>query len=717
MRGRTIASVALIVVGAVLLALGTVAYYARTEVVDERAFVDRAVVALDDDRVREVAGREIVVNLVDRGSTDLVAARPLLESVVAVALTTDPFKRVYRLAVREITRALFVRGSDDVTLELADAGQTVALGMRAVSPKLARQIPENLDVPLLSLREGELATRTLGYADNVRALGIVLPPLALLAFVAAIALAPDRRIAVLRGGVAVGAAGALLAVALVLIRARMLAGLHGSDELTDADVQAAAGGVFDAILGDLSSWALAIGFLGVILAGAAAALDPVRIAVPGARLRRLLDRPATTAGRALRGAAALALGIFAVWEPGVALHVAAILAGAGFVFFGAVELLVLLPRRATSVPGARAARIRALATAGIAAIVAVGGAAALMLAATGGDEGTTASAAANPAGGCNGSVGLCDLRLNEAVFAGTHNSFSAADSPGWFIADQRRTIDRQLRDGIRLFLIDTHWGVQGPDGHVRTDFEAEGSDRNKVAAALPPEQLRLAERVAGRLGVRGQGDGRRDAWLCHTVCELGATRLVDALTVYRRFLDEHRGEVVILFVEPYVPPAAFAKATERAGLDRHVATLDRDEPLPTLGELVRSDRRLIVLAEQDADGSVPWYHDGFSLVQDTPLRATTPDQLSCARYRGTADSPLLMLNHWADVFPPRLRANKPFLRKDFILEHAARCARERRQPVNLIAVDHYDQGELIPAVAELNARRVRAHRAGVQPDR
>jgi hypothetical protein len=342
--------------------------------------------------------------------------------------------------------------------------------------------------------------------------------------------------------------------------------------------------------------------------------------------------------------------------------------------------------------------------------VAVGGAAGLMVAATGGKEGATARAAADPVGACNGSVGLCGLRLNEAVFAGTHNSFSAADSEGWYIADQRRTIDRQLNDGIRLFLIDTHWGVQEADGHVRTDFEAEGSDRNKVAAALPPEQLRLAERVAGRLGVRGEGDGRREAWLCHTVCELGATRLVDALTVYRRFLEEHRGEVVILFVEPYVPPAAFADAAKRAGLDRHVATLDRDEPLPTLGELVRSDRRLVVLAEEDADGSVPWYHDGFSFVQDTPLRATTPEQLSCARYRGTADSPMLMLNHWADVFPPRLRANKPFLREQFILEHTARCARERRQPVNLIAVDHYDQGGLIPAVAELNAQRVRADR-------
>jgi hypothetical protein len=38
---------------------------------------------------------------------------------------------------------------------------------------------------------------------------------------------------------------------------------------------------------------------------------------------------------------------------------------------------------------------------------------------------------------------------------------------------------------------------------------------------------------------------------------------------------------------------------------------------------------------------------------------------------------------------------------------AARCARERRQPVNMIAVEDYDQGALIPAVEELNARRIR----------
>jgi hypothetical protein len=66
-----------------------------------------------------------------------------------------------------------------------------------------------------------------------------------------------------------------------------------------------------------------------------------------------------------------------------------------------------------------------------------------------------------------------------------------------------------------------------------------------------------------------------------------------------------------------------------------------------------------------------------------------------------------MLNHWADVFAPRLRANRPLLRRAVILARARRWARERGMPVNLIAVDHYDQGGLVGAVAALNAERAR----------
>ena len=87
--------------------------------------------------------------------------------------------------------------------------------------------------------------------------------------------------------------------------------------------------------------------------------------------------------------------------------------------------------------------------------------------------------------------------------------------------------------------------------------------------------------------------------------------------------------------------------------------LDRNAPLPTLGELVRSDKRLVVFTEHDADGTVPWYLDGFSFVQDTPLGGPSPDELSCKLQPGRRrDSPLLMLNQWADLFPPRAQRQR-----------------------------------------------------------
>jgi hypothetical protein len=443
-----------------------------------------------------------------------------------------------------------------------------------------------------------------------------------------------------------------------------------------------------------------------VLGAAAAALDPEDVERPLARLRRrVAERPASSWGRALRGAAAVGAGVLVLLNPTLALEVGALLFGAVLVFFGASELLSMLQGR-TAERRDQPARVRAFAVAGAAGLVIAAAATAFVLVSTDSAEEVEARVAGSSTRSCNGSVSMCELPLNEAVFAGTHNSFSAADSPGWFIPNQRRTIKRQLADGVRLFLIDPHWGVEDDEGNVRTDFDAEARDRNRVAAAMPPEVRRAAQRVAGRLGAGDLAGGERDVWLCHNVCELGATKMVDSLREIREFLDENRGEVVILFLEPYVPPEEIARVFREAGISRYLATLDRDEPLPTVGELVNENRRVIVITENDADGTPPWYMDGFSFVQDTPLGARKVSELRCAPNRGTADSPILMLNHWADLVPPRREANAPFLRREVILDRAHQCERRRGLPVGLIATDHYDQGELIEAVADLNAERV-----------
>ncbi len=235
---------------------------------------------------------------------------------------------------------------------------------------------------------------------------------------------------------------------------------------------------------------------------------------------------------------------------------------------------------------------------------------------------------------------------------------------------------------------------------MRTDLAGEDSSRNKVARELSPAALRAADRVAGRVGRELPASERRP-YLCHTLCELGSEPLDDELGVISAFLDANPREAVILFVEPYVPVDDLERAFASAGLLEQAAELRRDEPLPTLGELARAGTRLIVLAEEDG-GARPWYLPRFSFVQDTPLGAEAPAELRCRRSRGSADSPLYLINHWIPPYPPSVSRNA--LIGGRVLERRLdRCERSRRLVPNLVAVDFYERSGVVDIAREQRA--------------
>jgi hypothetical protein len=304
---------------------------------------------------------------------------------------------------------------------------------------------------------------------------------------------------------------------------------------------------------------------------------------------------------------------------------------------------------------------------------------------------------------CNGSPTLCSRPLDEVIFAGTHNSFAASREPGWYFASQTYPIPRQLQDGIRAILIDIHYGVyDAATGRVRTDLRAEGSDRNKVAQQLPASALQIADRVAGGIGV-GTLKGTPRPYLCHTLCELGAEPLADELRAIATFLGAHADQVLIVIVEDYVPPSTIQHAFAEAGLTRYLATLQMHAPLPTLGQLIKNGHRLLVFAEVDG-GSPSWYMPAFSFIQDTPLGALHPGQLSCARYRGEQDSRMLLLNHWIPPFPPSPAINAQIGRAAFLRARIMRCTRERHTAGAIVAVDFYERTTVVKVAQEFNAR-------------
>jgi hypothetical protein len=466
---------------------------------------------------------------------------------------------------------------------------------------------------------------------------------------------------------------------------------------SDAERDALAA-LWSAMFGDLRAAGLMVALGGVVVAAlASGALAPQRLDAVGAWTWRGVRsrRPSVAVGRTVL---LTALGIALVLEPLMATRAIAVIAGAVLATTGVARLTARLSTRAA--PGGPQPR----------ATAALGGAMAFTLALTIGavalvvpapdDRGSALRAA--PAGACNGAVSLCGRRLDEVMFAATHNSYAASDQPGWFFANQRHGIARQLDDGIRGLLIDVHYGVRDPDrGRVRTDLAYEGSSRNKVVRQLGPDAVRTAERLAGRIGsapIRGP----RDVFLCHTLCELGAEPIGGELAALRRFLEAHQREVVVVFVEPYVPVEEIERAFRAARLLPALATFGRSEPLPTLGDLIGAGTPLVVLAEEDG-GTRPWYLPGFSFVQDTPLGARRPNELSCDRARGDADSPLLLMNHWIDTFPPSVSRNRA-IGGSFLRRRLARCERERGLVPNLVAVDYYENTDVVRIAKQFNAR-------------
>ena len=115
-------SVVLIVVATVLGTAGGVTLYARQQIIAPRAFAGRAADALDHDALRRVVAREIVVQLIDQGSTDLISARPVLESVVDFVVRSDPFRRLFHGAALNANRLLFVRDRGNAAFDASNVG-------------------------------------------------------------------------------------------------------------------------------------------------------------------------------------------------------------------------------------------------------------------------------------------------------------------------------------------------------------------------------------------------------------------------------------------------------------------------------------------------------------------------------------------------------------------------------------------------------------------
>ena len=283
---------------------------------------------------------------------------------------------------------------------------------------------------------------------------------------------------------------------------------------------------------------------------------------------------------------------------------------------------------------------------------------------------------------CNGMKSLCERTFDQVVLAGTHNAMSAA-SLGWQIPNQSLAIPEQLDGGIRALLIDTHYGRLQPDGTVRTDDDGEVTE-----------------------GVRG-------TYLCHVLCEFGATKLAPALRQIRKWLRANPDNVLLIENEDYITSADFVSAMERSGLLDHVYRGPRT-PWKTLEQMIAKRHQVVMLADRNSQGDPKWYRPTYKgIMQETPYTFNPPSELtdpanwpdSCRPNRGGTDGSLFLMNHWSPSTAPQqpnLEQSAQVNALDVILGRARTCAEIRGRIPTLIAVDQFQVGGVIEAVRQLN---------------
>jgi hypothetical protein len=697
--------------GGVLAVLGLLAGHVNRNVLDGPTFARHVDEIRTDDAVAAAIGRSITTQVL-AANPDLVAVRPLIEAVATRVAGSEVLAGPARLAARVTHEALTVGDADSVALRIADAGAVTTAVLVAVVPDRA-PVTTDVSVTLATIGDQSFASTTIQVARVVGVLSWLFPLAALACFGTAIGLSRSRWRTAAAVGRSVLVAAAVAATLLVI----------GGFAVRLLDVGTLSGAVGQAAWQHLVRpiwWSVALlaaAGVAVVLATEPGGHRAVARQVTRVRAA-LLGRPQHPAGIAVRAAVAVVIGIAAVVEPLGLVELAIVLVGIALILF-AISEISGLAAAAHPVPAAEASGeapgtsgtdpappgaqpIRAMVAA---RPVALAVAALAMLA-----IGTGVALASRPGGEitltgtgvvCNGHPELCDRPFDEVAYVASHNSMAVAGARGWFLGEQSDPIPIQLDQGVRALLIDV-WPGQPAGSVVRTAGHSHQEALRVAEEELGPDIVAAALRIAD--SVAGTAVGPEARFLCHGLCETGSTPLLETLAQIRVWLATNPDEVVTLFIEDHVDAAQIATDVAAAGLLPFVHQPVAGQPWPTLGEMIRSGQRLVVMLEAGAGGDDdPWLVNGFEFTQETPYTFPTVDSFSCEPNRGAPDASLLLLNHWLAGFSSLVSDAELVNARDVLLPRAEQCREERSQIPNFVAVNFVSIGDVHEVVDTLNS--------------
>lgn len=519
---RTALSITLASLCALCLTAGLVRTWISDAIYDDDRFAGTAVRVIEREDVR----REIRTSIVDhviRQQPDLVSARPIIETVVDAALRSKAFETIMAEAARDLHRTVFETDQRSLILNLSDLMTIAVAGVRAYDPTLADRLPGGPNTAALELASRSTATRIAEVDRRLAVLSWVLIAGAAASAAGAVLVSGSLSRTVLVIGTSLVACAIVVWLAIGLVGAIIARQVGGDEVIGEAAAEA-----WRIYADGLVWWMWLQALAGLVLAVLASNLvAPSPVSQRLASMRAVWEAAwAHSAARTVLAGGIATAGLLLVVAPEPTFRVSAQAVGLGTLYLGTGEMLRGLGlARERTLPRVRQRRSdtilavapRLLAGSGllVAATFAV-----VVFWVNRDSLRTEPASSIPPIESCNGMNALCDRQINEVVFPATHNSMAAAESPGWYLSEQLRTIPGQLDDGVRGLLIDVYYGYATNRG-VRTD-PAVGNVANRLEPWFGPEALESARNLADAYGPIPQG-AQPALYLCHGYCELGAT--------------------------------------------------------------------------------------------------------------------------------------------------------------------------------------------------
>ncbi|EEP81824.1 predicted protein [Uncinocarpus reesii 1704] len=274
---------------------------------------------------------------------------------------------------------------------------------------------------------------------------------------------------------------------------------------------------------------------------------------------------------------------------------------------------------------------------------------------------------------CNGRPEFCDRRYADMRFVGAHNSPFVGILPQH---NQEISVTKQLDLGIRYL-----------QGQTRVHKE------------------------------------KKTLNMCHTSCFLEDAGPVEKfLGTIKTWLDGHPEEVVTLLLTngDFVDISRFDEAFTKSGIKKYVYVPPAAPDVipmgswPTLGEIIKSGKRLIVFLDYKADMSkYPYILDEFAYYFETPFSTTDPKFPQCKIDRppnAKADGRLYLVNHTLNVdilgviVPDRINAPRTNAAtgEGSIGAHVDLCNSIYKRKPNVVLLDFINQGEVFKAQNRMN---------------